>query len=327
MGKIYCTECGAKLDDSMKFCSSCGAKLDIHEETSSDVYCENCGAKLINGKCNNCSAPSSNSSISLYIIVIGYLLAGFSGLRLIGLFGMVFGVYLIYKGHKDLLKRRLNKTNVNGIVICVLSVIGYLTLADYRSYLLMAIIIFIVVNVALKTDENEYYDLKGNTKYGLLILGIVLGLLLILSISSAISHEIYEYNVRNYMNDTSYLDEGYYEKTINGVIFHIPNSYKETDSASDSNSEIVRFDGEKEYDTFTIQVSDAGFPNHYGNLKGSSQDTFNGVNGEYKFYVSETVKGKVTGAASYFDYQMNGKAVEIDVSHIKDDLLNVIVVN
>lgn len=28
MGKIYCTECGAELDDSVKFCSKCGNKLD-----------------------------------------------------------------------------------------------------------------------------------------------------------------------------------------------------------------------------------------------------------------------------------------------------------
>lgn len=324
MGKIYCTECGAEHDDSMKFCSNCDTKLDVDEETT-DVYCENCGEKLINGICNNCSATSSNSSISLYVIIIGYFLAGFSGFRLIGLFGMIFGAYLIYKGHKDLLKRRLNKTNVNGIVICVLSIIGYLTLADFKSYLSMAIIIFIVVNAVLKTDKNEYYDLNGNTKYGLLILGIVLGLLLVLSISSAISHEIYESNVRNYMNDTSYLDEGYYETTINGVIFHIPNSYKETDSASNSNSEIVRFDGD-DGDHFTIQVSNGGLPNH-GKVQGSSPKTYNGVNGEMTMYKTETVNGKVTSTGVFFDYQMNGKAVEIDVSNCRHGLLDVIVVN
>lgn len=27
MGKIYCTECGEELDDSVKFCSSCGASM------------------------------------------------------------------------------------------------------------------------------------------------------------------------------------------------------------------------------------------------------------------------------------------------------------
>lgn len=27
MGKIYCTECGAELDDSVKFCSSCGKNV------------------------------------------------------------------------------------------------------------------------------------------------------------------------------------------------------------------------------------------------------------------------------------------------------------
>ena len=28
MGKIYCTECGTELDDSVKFCSSCGTPVD-----------------------------------------------------------------------------------------------------------------------------------------------------------------------------------------------------------------------------------------------------------------------------------------------------------
>ena len=31
MGKIYCTECGAELDESVKFCSSCGASLESSE--------------------------------------------------------------------------------------------------------------------------------------------------------------------------------------------------------------------------------------------------------------------------------------------------------
>ena len=31
MGKIYCTECGAELDESVKFCSSCGASLESNE--------------------------------------------------------------------------------------------------------------------------------------------------------------------------------------------------------------------------------------------------------------------------------------------------------
>ena len=33
MGKIYCTECGAELDESVKFCSSCGASLESNEVT------------------------------------------------------------------------------------------------------------------------------------------------------------------------------------------------------------------------------------------------------------------------------------------------------
>lgn len=27
VGKIYCTECGTELDESVKFCSECGSKI------------------------------------------------------------------------------------------------------------------------------------------------------------------------------------------------------------------------------------------------------------------------------------------------------------
>lgn len=35
MGKIYCSECGVELDDSVKFCSSCGANLETTEISNS----------------------------------------------------------------------------------------------------------------------------------------------------------------------------------------------------------------------------------------------------------------------------------------------------
>lgn len=34
MGKIYCTECGTELDDSMNFCLNCGAKLNKKDKSS-----------------------------------------------------------------------------------------------------------------------------------------------------------------------------------------------------------------------------------------------------------------------------------------------------
>lgn len=34
MGKIYCTECGAELDDKVKFCSSCGAAINNTNTTT-----------------------------------------------------------------------------------------------------------------------------------------------------------------------------------------------------------------------------------------------------------------------------------------------------
>ena len=34
MRKIYCTECGAELEDTVKFCSSCGASVDNNNKTT-----------------------------------------------------------------------------------------------------------------------------------------------------------------------------------------------------------------------------------------------------------------------------------------------------
>lgn len=40
MGKIYCTECGAELEDTVKFCSSCGASVDNNAVVSKDESVE-----------------------------------------------------------------------------------------------------------------------------------------------------------------------------------------------------------------------------------------------------------------------------------------------
>lgn len=40
MGKIYCWNCGAELNDSVKFCSKCGTKLDDNNVTSENKSLE-----------------------------------------------------------------------------------------------------------------------------------------------------------------------------------------------------------------------------------------------------------------------------------------------
>lgn len=37
MGKIYCTECGEELNDTVKFCSSCGTKLNNDNQNNNVV--------------------------------------------------------------------------------------------------------------------------------------------------------------------------------------------------------------------------------------------------------------------------------------------------
>lgn len=51
MGKIYCTECGTELDDSVKFCSSCGTSVNnnhsVSKVDSTDDIMERIETKLL----------------------------------------------------------------------------------------------------------------------------------------------------------------------------------------------------------------------------------------------------------------------------------------
>ena len=156
-------------------------------------------------------------------------------------------------------------------------------------------------------------------------------MILILSISSSISHEIYDYNVRTGWNDTSYLEGGTYDTNINGLTFHIPNGFKETDRASDSNSEIALFEDDDDH-SFKIYASTSGMTPNHGDVQGSSPKTFGGVDGEMTFYANkfnDKVAGKerVTSTATCFAYKTNGQVVEIDVSHCNDEVLNILIDN
>ncbi len=58
MAKV-CSNCGAQIQDGVKFCGKCGQKVPV--ETSEPKVCPNCGAPIQDGVkfCNKCGAPQS----------------------------------------------------------------------------------------------------------------------------------------------------------------------------------------------------------------------------------------------------------------------------
>ncbi len=89
MGKIYCTECGKELEDTVKFCSSCGTpinKKDIppksnEDENKNETSNEGINVKEISKKTNNNKLSTSTKifigvagiCIIAVLIVVGYV--------------------------------------------------------------------------------------------------------------------------------------------------------------------------------------------------------------------------------------------------------------
>ena len=47
MGKIYCSECGNELDDSVKFCSNCGNVIDDNHSNNQNVSYKGSNATIM----------------------------------------------------------------------------------------------------------------------------------------------------------------------------------------------------------------------------------------------------------------------------------------
>lgn len=92
MGKIYCTECGAELNESVKFCSSCGTPVNDTDITpNSDETKENkdnsnnaINIKEISEKSNNNKYSNTTkiflgiAGICVIIFIIGIVMIGLS---------------------------------------------------------------------------------------------------------------------------------------------------------------------------------------------------------------------------------------------------------
>ena len=91
MGKIYCTECGAELDDNMKFCPECGTQVDDKEMTpnSNEVkgnedISTNINVKEISAKSNNNKNSNTTkiflgiAGVCIVLFILGIVLIGSS---------------------------------------------------------------------------------------------------------------------------------------------------------------------------------------------------------------------------------------------------------
>ena len=78
MGKIYCTECGMELDDSMKFCSNCGTPLNDGNGVSKP---NNQSINLNNFKTNDIMSKIEILPIAVgCILTIVFYFLGYAGL-------------------------------------------------------------------------------------------------------------------------------------------------------------------------------------------------------------------------------------------------------
>ena len=91
MGKIYCTECGTELDDTVKFCSNCGTQVDADIVSNTNESVDN--NNILNDdsineekstKSNNSKYPITSkvflgiAGVCIIIFILGIVLIGSS---------------------------------------------------------------------------------------------------------------------------------------------------------------------------------------------------------------------------------------------------------
>ena len=144
MGKIFCTECGTELNDSVKFCSNCGTPLN----DENDSFKSN---KSIN---NGFTIDDLMTKIQILPIVFGCILTII--LWILGSVG-VFGLYL----DVDMLFPK-------GVAYCILFsslVAGYLCKESAQIALIHGLLIAIIMEffflftTDIAVGHSEFYFL------------------------------------------------------------------------------------------------------------------------------------------------------------------------
>ena len=154
MGKIYCTECGTELDDSVKFCSSCGTSLSDEKSTS------NSSNQIVNK--NNFSTDDIMSKMQILPIVGGILLTFIIWfLMRIGVFGVTLSVDAMFP---------------KGVSYClVLGTLlsGFLCMHDIKFALIYGALTSIIIAIFL--DSIEYMSTYHPEYYFLCIIAGLVG--------------------------------------------------------------------------------------------------------------------------------------------------------
>ena len=305
MGKIFCAECGAELEDTMQFCSKCGNKVNDEWESNKNIspsqgsdnnengkiFCTECGAELEDtmqfcSKCGNKlnDEEDSNKNISpskksyKTHIIIGYILA-ILGTILPGLaiFGAIVGIYLVYKNYGELISGKFNKTNVNALLILIFSIFAIISLFNV-GFILFEIIAIIIFNRVLETDSKSEYNFHTLSKQKLIIVAVILILALIGSLWISGSFN----SSSTYDDSPTFVAGG--ETTVFGKTFTIPEGFVETNRTTTSDFETVTFENDN-YDSFEIHVSsDTSFPLNSKYIKTKMDRTINGMDGKMLYY-------------------------------------------
>ena len=143
MGKIYCTECGKELEDTVKFCSGCGTALADENNTSKS------NNEIINTTKFN--ANDLISEIRIKPIVIGCILTYFFYfLGLNGLFGVPTHVAMYFP-------EGITYSILFGTFIAGLSYKGSVIPALIHGLIIAIIMIFFFLIFTITSNLTEGY--------------------------------------------------------------------------------------------------------------------------------------------------------------------------
>lgn len=144
MGKMYCSECGTQLDDSVKFCSNCGTPLNNENEAFKSNESLN----------TNFTIDEIMTKIQILPIVVGCILTIFLFiLGNVGVFGISLEVAMMFP---------------KGVAYCILVsslVAGYLCKESVKIALIHGLLIalimefFFLFTTYIAVGHPEFYFL------------------------------------------------------------------------------------------------------------------------------------------------------------------------
>jgi hypothetical protein len=92
---MYCTSCGAQIDEGMKFCTNCGTRLVQHQaEERNAENSDSSAAYHYHTPPSSIPAPEQSSGKAVAALILGILSASInlSWLSWIGIVGLILGI-------------------------------------------------------------------------------------------------------------------------------------------------------------------------------------------------------------------------------------------